>query len=284
MGTYTTNKNLFMPTVGETGWGTLVNNNFSTIDTFLKPITVSGSTYTFTGNHVGNQSGGSVSATSITNSGTLTNTGKINGATITSTKFNGATIDASGNITGAKGTFSGDVSGGHAIFKSIKGCHRYYKYLLIDNNTELLDVNKLTLGYSNIVSNGTFQINLLGIVSRTPNGTTTYNYTPYLLNTDYGGHLYCEDIIVKSGSWSYTLETNNEVVTATVTDCIGETYTANYTGTRLTLAQVKTLLTGKNTITVVNTNTTSTNGSINIVVKNTSSSSIYRYFIYHDLP
>ena len=75
MGTYTTNKNLFMPTVGETGWGELVNGNFSTIDTFLKPITISGSTYTFTGNHVGNQSGGSVSATSITNSGTLTQTG-----------------------------------------------------------------------------------------------------------------------------------------------------------------------------------------------------------------
>ena len=75
MGTYTTNKNLFMPTVGEQGWGELVNGNFSTIDTFLKPITVSGSTYTFTGNHVGNQSGGSISATSITNSGTLTQTG-----------------------------------------------------------------------------------------------------------------------------------------------------------------------------------------------------------------
>ena len=72
MGTYTTNKNLYMPTVGETGWGTLVNNNFSTIDNFLKPITVSGSTYTFTGNHVGNQSGGSVSATTGTFSGNIT--------------------------------------------------------------------------------------------------------------------------------------------------------------------------------------------------------------------
>ena len=61
MGTYTTNKNLFMPTVGEQGWGTLVNNNFSTIDNFLKPITVSGSTYTFTGN----QTGGTITATKI---------------------------------------------------------------------------------------------------------------------------------------------------------------------------------------------------------------------------
>ena len=38
MGTYTTNYNLFMPTVGETGWGTLVNENFSTIDSTMKEI------------------------------------------------------------------------------------------------------------------------------------------------------------------------------------------------------------------------------------------------------
>ena len=72
MGTYTTNKNLFMPSVGETGWGELVNGNFETIDNLLKPITVSGSTYTFTGTHVGNQSGGSISATTGTFSGTVT--------------------------------------------------------------------------------------------------------------------------------------------------------------------------------------------------------------------
>ena len=79
MGTDTANKELYMPTVGEQGWGDLMNTNLSTIDTFLKPITVSGSTYTFTGNHVGNQSGGTITATKITNSGTLTNTGKITG-------------------------------------------------------------------------------------------------------------------------------------------------------------------------------------------------------------
>lgn len=35
MGTYTTNYNLFMPSIGEQGWGELVNNNFSTIDTTI---------------------------------------------------------------------------------------------------------------------------------------------------------------------------------------------------------------------------------------------------------
>lgn len=38
MGTYTTNYNLFMPTVGETGWGTLVNGNFTTIDTTMAKL------------------------------------------------------------------------------------------------------------------------------------------------------------------------------------------------------------------------------------------------------
>ena len=38
MGTYTTNYNLFMPSVGEQGWGELVNGNFTTIDTTLKGL------------------------------------------------------------------------------------------------------------------------------------------------------------------------------------------------------------------------------------------------------
>ena len=92
MGTYTTNKELYKPSVGETGWGTLVNGNFETIDNFLKPISLSGSIYTFTGN----QKGGTITATKITNSGTLTNTGK---------------ITANGGIAGTTGTFSGAVTG-----------------------------------------------------------------------------------------------------------------------------------------------------------------------------
>ena len=38
MGTYTTNYNLFMPTIGEQGWGDLVNGNFETIDTSMKGL------------------------------------------------------------------------------------------------------------------------------------------------------------------------------------------------------------------------------------------------------
>ena len=38
MGTYTTNYNLFMPSIGEQGWGDLVNGNFATIDTTMKGL------------------------------------------------------------------------------------------------------------------------------------------------------------------------------------------------------------------------------------------------------
>ena len=35
MGTYTANYQMYMPTVGENGWGTLINGNFETIDTTM---------------------------------------------------------------------------------------------------------------------------------------------------------------------------------------------------------------------------------------------------------
>ena len=38
MGTYTTNYQLYMPTIGEQGWGELVNGNFATIDATMKSL------------------------------------------------------------------------------------------------------------------------------------------------------------------------------------------------------------------------------------------------------
>ena len=38
MGTYTTNYNLYMPTIGEQGWGKLVNGNFTTIDNTMSGL------------------------------------------------------------------------------------------------------------------------------------------------------------------------------------------------------------------------------------------------------
>ena len=82
MGTYTTNYNLFMPTVGETGWGELVNGNFTTIDTTMKDL---GNRITAVENEVN----GNMNCTSVTTSGKIT---------------------GNGGIAGTTGTFSGAVS------------------------------------------------------------------------------------------------------------------------------------------------------------------------------
>ena len=82
MGTYTTNYNLFMPTVGETGWGTLVNGNFSTIDTTMKSLSNRITTCESYGARitaVENEVNGALSCTSVTTSGTITANGKITG-------------------------------------------------------------------------------------------------------------------------------------------------------------------------------------------------------------
>ena len=111
MGTYTTNKNLFMPTVGEQGWGELVNNNFSTIDNFLKPITVSGSTYTFTGNLTGNVMG------DVTGNLTGNVTGDVNGFL-----FIKGTIGSSGDVVYATGNTATYSPSGNGLSFTVPGC------------------------------------------------------------------------------------------------------------------------------------------------------------------
>ena len=94
MGTYTTNYNLFMPTVGERGWGELVNGNFTTIDTTMKGLNTRLTA-------VESEVNGALSCTSVTTSGTITSAGVIaanggvNGGTIT-----GATITATTKFVG----------------------------------------------------------------------------------------------------------------------------------------------------------------------------------------
>ena len=190
MGTYTTNKNLFMPTVGEQGWGELVNNNFSTIDNFLKPITVSGNTYTFTGN----QTGGSISATSITNSGTLTSTGKItgNGGIGTTSLTTSSTITSTGLIT-ANGGIKGNLTG---------------------NATTATNLNRtVTVGVSSTV-----------IVFDYGSSSHSFFYTfcPYTTGVLYTGKVKCNAGTSSSGSYGntfiYTLSSSNVWNTATVSN------------------------------------------------------------------
>ena len=93
MGTYTTNYNLFMPTVGETGWGELVNGNFTTIDTTMKGLNTRLTA-------VESEVNGALSCTSVVTSGTITSAGKITGnGGIGCTGLTTTGISNSGNMT-----------------------------------------------------------------------------------------------------------------------------------------------------------------------------------------
>ena len=168
MGTYTTNKNLFMPTVGETGWGELVNGNFETIDKFLKPITVSGSTYTFTGNHVGNQSGGSISAT----------TGTFSGA-VTAASFNGRIIK-NGTINVSYGTNTIKLPGYNS------GRVDFMVLPYIPGVTYTGKIKTASLGTNPYIWNGKEYHNLPA------SGNTEYSFTdcPYLVLGTNSGNIY----------------------------------------------------------------------------------------------
>ena len=302
MGTYTTNKNLFMPTVGETGWGTLVNGNFETIDNFLKPITVSGSTYTFTGNHVGNQSGGTISTTSITNSGTLTQTGtstftgKItanggigtkaltttsisNSGTLTQTgtsTFTGK-ITANGGIgtkalTATTGTFSDDVTAPN-ITKF--GAIPYTWYLF---GTALPD--GYSYHYYGDKIGGSVQPNVY--TSHTILGSTAVNTNSTLTVKSLYGMSNDIPILVTTikkvgGSWSNPiLKTNYENITATISGING---TITYSGLAITYAQAETLMRNQSTITIKNSNTGTGYHNVTVVIciTNTSSSNQIAY-------
>ena len=94
MGTYTTNYNLFMPSVGERGWGELVNGNFTTIDTTMKGLSTRLTA-------VESEVNGALNCTSVATSGTITSNGMLNanggvkGGTIT-----GTTITATNKFSG----------------------------------------------------------------------------------------------------------------------------------------------------------------------------------------
>ena len=94
MGTYTTNYQLYMPTVGERGWGTLINGNYDAIDTAMK-----GLSNRITA--VESEVNGALSCTSVTTSGTITSNGMltanggVNGGAIT-----GTTITATNRFAG----------------------------------------------------------------------------------------------------------------------------------------------------------------------------------------
>lgn len=87
MGTYTSNYNLFMPSIGEQGWGDLVNGNFTTIDTTMSGLNTRVETLETEGDAIAQRVGTLEGKVSVLDTG---NFGNINGGNIT---MNTATAD-----------------------------------------------------------------------------------------------------------------------------------------------------------------------------------------------
>lgn len=248
MGTYTTNYQLYMPSVGETGWGTLVNTNFSTIDTTMK-----GLSNRITA--VENEVNGALSCTSVTTSGKVTANGGI------STKA----------LTGTTGTFSGAVTAPNISSRNVW-------ILLLDNRAYPPNIYPIVISVLGTVSAGnTQQIQISADVGYIDAGVSKTIIYAYDLHTDALGILALNDVIVKGGSWSYTAITSANF-TATFN---GKTITN--AGVSLTLSEVKQLLTKANKITVKNI-TTSSIASYNIMIRfnNTSSVAQSGYCVPYD--
>ena len=148
MGTYTTNYQLYTPTVGETGWGTLVNGNFTTIDTTMKSLSNRITA-------VENEVNGALSCTSVTTSGKIT---------------------GNGGIAGTTGTFSGAVTGNKVIVSASKagvikfmdaGIGRY-----IGENVTSIDISSYVVSTGSIIPQNAF----MTVIARTDgNGTRVLN-------------------------------------------------------------------------------------------------------------
>ena len=149
MGTYTTNYNLYMPSIGEQGWGDLMNGNLTTIDTTMKSFnTRVGTLETEVSALEGVSNGGNIISKSITNSGNITSTGIIyaNGGILGRLYLNGELTtthnENTGEITYATCTtqtasFSHQAENSWTTYKSPIYTVSGYNILIADTNFPL---------------------------------------------------------------------------------------------------------------------------------------------------
>lgn len=229
MGTYTTNYNLFMPTVGEQGWGTLVNENFSTIDTTMAELNTRLTA-------VENEVNGDLSCTSLTTSGTITSTGLItanggidtealtttsisNNGTITSTGLITAIGGIDGNLTGflfVKGTIEtvGDVVYATSAAQSLSSSDRSGSVVVNPYVISFPDVYEIVSG-----------------VAYCRKSDVTGNEADYLKTVSfYNGTGASLTLRYSSPSTSSTTVSIGNNKTSTFSWKAGETYTYSYTG------------------------------------------------------
>ena len=174
MGTYTTNYNLFMPSIGEQGWGDLVNGNFTIIDTTMKGLSNNISsldsrldtveTYGTRITAIENEVNGALSCTSVTTSGKITGNGGI----------------AGGAISGTTGTFSGTISGKVDLSKSLKlnNASNIVGGLYVDHTVTWLSVTNTTTSATRTYKANTINNTvILSLVCDQPNFASGYSMT-----------------------------------------------------------------------------------------------------------
>ena len=189
MGTYTTNYQLYTPSVGETGWGEIVNGNFATID-----LTMKGLSNRITA--VENEVNGALSCTSVTTSGKITGNGGIAGTTGT---FSGA-------VTGK--TFNGVAIKSSGVYTVTPTTDRFLIPSQADSNVSLYKGALLLLPYCGIPYTGSIKVHTIsssatiGLIywdgsSRTQqslsvssgqDGTLNFSNIPYLAVRDGGAY------------------------------------------------------------------------------------------------
>ena len=127
MGTYTANYQLYMPSIGEQGWGDLMNGNLTTIDTTMKSLSNSVTsldsrldtveTYGSRITAIENEVNGALSCTSVTTSGNVTVNGNltvkggISGGVFNTTLTNASNVLGGLYISSTKSLTSVYVSG-----------------------------------------------------------------------------------------------------------------------------------------------------------------------------
>ena len=253
MGTYTTNYQLYMPTVGETGWGTLVNTNFSTIDTTIKSLS----------NRIAaveNEVNGNLSCTSVTTSGKIT---------------------GNGGIAGTTGTFSGAITAASGTFGNIG---RFPPWTLVFSTDSTYFAKYGVAGSAGVISTNTYlNINLAQYYAGLfPSSGAQITYT-YVNNYDsYIGARPINNIIVKSGSIEFGL-----TCTTGSTTCTIDGKTAGYNSyTSISQNNAINYLTKVYTVTFTYTASSgyADKPSLKLGIKNIGTSVLYYMFIPNILP
>lgn len=200
MGTYTTNYQLYMPTIGEQGWGELINGNYQTIDTTMKSLSNRITA-------VENEVNGALSCTSVTTSGTITSTGKItaNGGIGTTTLTASSTSTFTGKITA-----NGGIGTKALTTTSISNSGNM-------TNTGTLTSTGMVYANGGITTPSISGVTLINSVYRIiPNQTSGYPYCTYNGNSSTTS----KDSYANLASFCIPISTNFELSETT--------FTANY--------------------------------------------------------